>query len=208
MRFSLLAGRMLAVLLACGASAPALAQADSKTCAIVLLHDRGGSPQSLVAFGRKLAATCAARPVEMAWSQRRANDKDLPGSWQEIAKHVKDLRQQGYTRVMVGGFGFGANAAMAYTEAVGDLDGVVVLAPQADAPGIGPLPKTAAGLRQHVPSLWVLGTEDPLHERGEAFAYAKAPPHPSSNYVSVKADRRGTPDAAVKPVVDWLKSFE
>jgi hypothetical protein len=184
------------------------AQADTKACALVLMHDRGGSAVPMAALGRKLQATCTVKAVEMPWSQRRANDKDLPGAWGEVTRHIRELRQQGYKRVLVGGAGFGANAAMAYAGTVGDADGVVALAPEADATGIGGLPATARGLRQHMPVLWVLGTDDPLFQRGEDFAYAKAPPHPQSRFDSVKADRKGTVDAAAKPLADWLKSLE
>lgn len=188
----------------CGAATAA----DNKNCAVLLLHDRGATTQPVAAFGRKLQAACTAKAVEMPWSQRRNNDKDLPGAWQELARHVKELRQQGFQQVLVGGWGFGANAAMAFLGGVGDTDGVIALAPEAEATGLGALPATAAAMRQHAPALWVIGTEDPLHQRGEEFAYAKAPPHPMSRFVSVKADRRGTPDAAVKPVLEWLKSLE
>ena len=186
----------------------AWAQADSKACALVLMHDRGGSAAPMAALGRKLQASCTAKAVEMPWSQRRANDKDLPGAWQEITRHIREMRQQGYKRVLLGGVGFGANAAMAYAGAVGDADGVVALAPEADAPGIGGLPATAVALRQHTPVLWVLGADDPLFKRGEDFAFAKAPPHPLSRYESVKADRKGTVDAATRPLAEWLKSLE
>ncbi len=196
---------LLAVLLALGGIATAN---ENKNCAVLLLHDRGASTAAVAPLGRKLQPACTARAVEMPWSQRRNNDKDLPGAWQELGGHVKELRRQGFQRVLVGGTGFGANAAMAFLAAVGDTDGVIVVAPEADAPSLGPLPATAAAMRQHAPALWVLGTDDPLHQRGEAFAFAKAPPHPNSRFVSVKADRKGTPDAAVKPVLEWLKSLE
>ena len=206
-------GRRQALQTALGIAAWALtggagAQPDTKACALVLMHDRGGSAAPMAALGRKLQASCMVKAVEMPWSQRRADDKDLGGAWQEVTRHIRELRQQGYKRVLVGGAGFGANAAMAYAGVVGDSDGVVALAPQADAPGIGSLPVTAAALRQHMPALWVLGTDDPLFQRGEDFAFAKAPPHPQSRYEPVKADRKGTADAAARPLADWLKSLE
>lgn len=206
-------GRRLALRMAMGVTALVLAgvagaQTDSKACALVLMHDRGGSAAPMAALGRKLQGSCAVKAVEMPWSQRRANDKDLAGAWQEVTRHIRDLRQQGYKRVLLGGLGFGANAAMAYAGAVGDADGVVALAPEADAPGLGGLPATAVALRQHTPVLWVLGTEDPLFQRGEDFAFAKAPPHPQSRYESVKADRKSTVDAAARPLAEWLKSLE
>lgn len=184
------------------------AAAQDKGCAVLLLHDRGASTAAAAAFGRKLQPTCTAKAVEMPWSQRRNNDKDLPGAWQELVRHVKEARQQGFARVVVGGWGFGANAALAFLGAVGDTDGVFALAPEAEAAGLGALPATAAAMRQHAPALWVVGTDDPLHQRGEDFAYGKAPPHPLSRYVAVKTDRKGTPEAAVKPVLEWLKSLE
>lgn len=200
--------RMAVGLAALGLAGGAVAQAEGKSCALVLMHDRGGSPAPMAALGRKLQSGCMVKAVEMPWSQRRANDKDLGGAWQEVTRHLRDLRQQGYKRVLVGGVGFGANAAMAYAGAMGDADGVVALAPEADAPGIGGLPATAAALRQHMPVLWVLGSEDPLFQRGEDFAFAKAPPHPQSRYEAVKADRRGTAEAAARPLAEWLKSLE
>ena len=205
--------RRLAALLVAGAAASllagaAFAQTDSRTCVLVLMHDRGGTVTPMAALGRKLQGNCAVKAVEMPWSQRRANDTDMPGAWQEVTRHIRGLRQQGYKRVLLGGEGFGANAAIAYAGKVGDADGVVALAPLADATGIGGLPATAATLRQHTPVLWVLGTDDPLHQRGEAFAYAKAPPHPQSRYESVKADRKGTAEAGLRPLADWLKSLD
>ena len=199
---------LLVALLAACAAGSAWAQADPRTCALVLMPDRGGTPVPMAALGRKLQGVCTVKAVDMPWSQARANDKDLPGAWQELTRHVRGLRQQGYKRVLVGGAGFGANAAMAYSAAVGESDGVVAIAPEADAPGLGALPATAAAMRQHAPALWVLGTGDPLFQRGEDFAYAKAPPHPQSRYESVKSDRKGTVEAAAKPVTDWLKSLE
>jgi pimeloyl-ACP methyl ester carboxylesterase len=183
------------------------ALADAKDCAIVLLHDRGGSAAPAATLGRKLQSVCAAKSLEMPWSARRA-ETDPRAAWPELARHIKELRQQGATRVLVGGWGYGANAALAFAGASSDADGVVLLAPEAEAAALGPLPAAASGLRQHAPALWVIGETDPLHQRGEAFAFGKAPPHPLSRYVSVKADRKGTPDAAVKPMLEWIKSLD
>ena len=57
------------------------------------------------------------------------------------------------------------------------------------------------------PPLWVVGAQDPLGARGEAYAFGKAPPHPASRYVTVKADAAGTPEAAAKVVADWLRDL-
>lgn len=170
----------------------AIAQADGKNCAILLVQAKGGSA-GLNALGRKLEPLCATRTVSPA----------------DVAKHVKTFRQQGHKRVVLVGHAAGANAVLAFAGSNGDADGVVVLG--GDASGgseFGDLPGLAGNVKQHVPVLWVVGTADPLHARGEDYAHAKAPPHPASRYVAVKADAAGTPEAAAKAVTEWLKSLE
>jgi len=197
----------LALLAAC-ATCAALAQADDKACAMVLLHGKGASPQSLAALARKLKPACTPRPLEMPWSERRAVVKDYPAALKDIAAQVKELRRQGYKRVLVVGQGLGANAGIAYAGEVGDVEGVVALAPVQDSQGLGDLPATTARIPQHVPLLWVIGARDPLFALGEAYAYGKAPPHPQGRYVVVQADHAGTAEAAVKPVLEWIKALE
>jgi dienelactone hydrolase len=170
----------------------AMAQADGKNCAILLVQAKGGS-SGLSALGRKLEPVCATRAVSPA----------------DVAKQIKSLRQQGAKRVVLVGHAAGANAALAFAGSSGDAEGVVVLG--GDASGnseFGELPELAGNVKQHVPLLWVVGSGDPLHKRGEDYAFAKAPPHPFSRYVSVKADAAGTPEAAAKAVIEWLKSLE
>jgi pimeloyl-ACP methyl ester carboxylesterase len=237
--------------------------ADEKGCALLLLHDKWSSPQAVEALARKLKPACHARTLEMPWSQRRGYDSDYKAALREIAAQVKELRRQGVARVLIGGHGLGANAAIAYAAEIGDVDGVIALAPghqprqmyerglnkpaldearklvaagnvkqmlaiedsdqgkqrtmqmpagvmlsYFDPNGLGDLPLTVARVRQHIPLLWVVGTKDPLYEAGEAYAFAKAAPHPLSRYVVVQADHNGTPDAAVKLVGEWIKTIE
>lgn len=196
---------LLAAMIALGAGSAA--GQDGRSCAIVLMHGQGGAAQTLSAFGRKLQPACAARVPEMPWSARRGGDKQGDAALQEIARHVKELRQQGHKRILLGGHGLGANVAIAYAGSVGDVDAVVALGPDAApaAAGWGELPVLAPRVRQHIPLLWVVGQGDSGHKLGEDFAYAKAPPHPSSRYVVVKADHDGTPEAALKAVLEWIK---
>ncbi|MBX3655962.1 MAG: hypothetical protein KIS62_16590 [Ramlibacter sp.] len=187
---------------------PLMAQPEARDCVVLLLHDAGSSPAAMAALGRKLQPTCTPRAPDMPWSKARHNDKDAAAAWQELGRLVKNLRRDGARRIVVLGEGHGANAALAYAGATGEPDAVVAIAPLARAPGLGELPAVAAKMRQHIPAIWVVGDGDPLFARGEAFAYAKAPPHPGSAYVVVNADHKGTPEAAVKPVLDWLKALE
>lgn len=180
------------------AAALPVAAVDKDDCGLLLLHEPG-TPAGGVA--RKLGPGCTVKTVEVA------GNADLPAFTGALRRQVQELRRQGASRVLVGGWGLAAHVAMVYDSSVGDLDGVLVLAP-AEQSRVGALPELAAGLRQHAPVLWVLGSDDPMAKKGEDFAYAKAPPHPSSRFVTVKADRKGTPDAAVKPVLEWLKELE
>lgn len=201
-------GRFLAGLVGLVLSGSLLAQTESRDCVVLLLHDAGSSPQAMAGLGRKLQPACAPRAPEMPWSRARHNDKDAAAAWQELGRLVRNLRRDGVRRIVVLGQGHGANAALAYAGATGEPDAVVAIAPLAKSPGLPELPAIAAKMRQHIPAVWVIGEQDPLFAQGEAFAYAKAPPHPGSAYVVVSADHKGTPEAAVKPVLDWLKTLE
>ena len=192
-----------------GWAAAAQAQAESRSCAVILLHARSSSPQSLSALARKIQPACAGRAVEMPWSSRRAADKLGGDALGEIAAQAKALRLQGYKRVVVLGQGLGANAALAYA-ARGDADAVVALGGDgtaAPAP-FGALPALTPQIAQHVPVLWLVGSNDPLRERGEDFAFAKAPPHPASKFQLLKSDIGNAPEAAAGPIQEWIKALD
>lgn len=77
-----------------------------------------------------------------------------------------------------------------------------------DPDGLGHMPKTSASFKKAVPVLWVIGTQDPLYPAGEAFAYAKLPPHGKSRYLVVEAGHGNTPEVATAGVIEWLKGLE
>lgn len=190
-------------------AAAAQGQAESKACAVILVHAKSSGPQSLSVLARRIQPVCAGRAVEMPWSSRRAAENPGGDALLEIAAQAKSLRQQGYKRVVVLGHGLGANAAIAYA-AKGDVDAVVALGGDgaaATAP-FAALPLLAPQIEQHVPLLWLVGANDPLRERGEDYAFAKAPPHPASKFRLLKSDIGHAPEAAAGPIQDWLKSLE
>lgn len=184
--------------------APGVQAQDAKDCAVLLLHGKGAAPAAVAPLGKKLQPVCAARAPDMPWSAKRAGDGD---GMQEIARHVKELRQQGFKRIVLVGQGLGANAAIAYAGQAGDIEAVVALGGDSAAADWGGLPVLTPRIRQHIPLLWVVGRDDPLHKLGEDYAYAKAPPHPAGRYVQVKADAAGTVDAAAKPLLQWVKDL-
>jgi pimeloyl-ACP methyl ester carboxylesterase len=114
-----------------GSLSPALAQApaEGKACAMVVMHGKWGGPRFLDGFARAMTPACDAKTIEMPWSGRRAYDAGYPAALQEISKQVQAFRAQGYRRVLLAGHSFGANAVMAYMAEVGDVDGIIALAP-------------------------------------------------------------------------------
>lgn len=178
--------------------------AQDKDCAALLLHAQGAAPATLAPLAKKLQPVCAARTPDMPWSAKRAGEGN---AMQEIGRHVKELRQQGYKRVVLVGHGLGANAAIAYAGQGGDVEAVAALGGDAAAAEWGALPVLAPKIRQHIALLWVIGQGDPLYKLGEDYAFAKAPPHPAARYLAVKADAAGTPEAAARPLLQWLKEL-
>jgi pimeloyl-ACP methyl ester carboxylesterase len=202
---------MLASLVWLTAFWPGAAQAqDSKACAVVMVHGKGAAAQSLAALARRLQGVCTVRSPEFTWSDRRPAARDAPLPQQVIARQVKDLRLQGFKRIVLLGQGTGANAALAFGGTSGDTEGVVALGGDlaANAEGWGDLPTLASQLKQHVPLLWIIGSGDPLLARGEDFAFSKAPPHPGSRYLALKAEPAALQEAAAKPVLDWLRELQ
>jgi dienelactone hydrolase len=181
------ARRHLLVLLAALGAGLAHAEADVKPCGVVLLSGTGSHTAALV---KKVQGACTVRSA--------------PGSG-DLAKLVKDLRYQGAKRIVLVGEGAGANTAIAYAGSPGDVDGVIALGGDAAA---GDLPALTPKIKQNIPLLWVMGSGDTLARRGEAYAFSKAPPHPLSRYVEVKADAAGTPEAGAKAVLEWIKALE
>lgn len=100
-----------------------------KNCAVVVMHGKWGNPQYIGVFGRRLEPTCDYKSIEMPWAKRRNYDEPYSVALTEIKAQVGAFRAQGYKRVLLAGHSFGANAALAYMAEVGDVDGVIALAP-------------------------------------------------------------------------------
>ena len=76
-----------------------------------------------------------------------------------------------------------------------------------DPAGHAVMPKNAAALKPGCPLLWVIGTNDPMYERGPSYAFERAPPsHPLNKYLVVRSNHLNTPEAATGEIVVWLKA--
>lgn len=122
-------GTRTTLLLTLGLLLTLAAPAQDKSCALVLMHGKWGSPQYLAVFARNIDPTCTVKSLDMPWSGRRSYDEPYPVALQEIEAQVQAFRAEGFRRVLVGGQSFGANAALAYMATVGNADGVLALAP-------------------------------------------------------------------------------
>ena len=82
---------------------PAIALAADKNCAIVVIHGKWGTVQSVQQVARKYVEVCEFKALEMPWSQRRNYDQSYPQALSSIEKQVKDFREQGYQKVFLDG---------------------------------------------------------------------------------------------------------
>jgi len=69
------------------------------------------------------------------------------------------------------------------------------------------MPNNAAMLSPNIPLLVVVGTKDPIYSAGTAYIFDRALKNPYSRFQNVEADHFGTPAAARRIVVDWVKGL-
>lgn len=77
-----------------------------------------------------------------------------------------------------------------------------------DPAGPAVMPRSTAAWPAPLPFLWVVGDADPMARRGPEYAFAKAPAHPSSRYVTVAADHFTAPEVAAGLVMEWLLGLD
>lgn len=80
-----------------------------------------------------------------------------------------------------------------------------VLVSYFDPEGRGVMQRSAQRITKATPTLYIVGTRDPLYIEGPGFIYAHVPSHPASSYRVIEADHAGTPDAATALVSDWVR---
>ncbi|MDW5441255.1 alpha/beta fold hydrolase [Polaromonas sp. SM01] len=66
---------------------------------------------------------------DMPWSRGRYLDGHWDKAMAEVAGHVKTLREQGATRIVIVGHSMGVPAALSHAVRAGDIDALVLLAP-------------------------------------------------------------------------------
>jgi pimeloyl-ACP methyl ester carboxylesterase len=71
--------------------------------------------------------------------------------------------------------------------------------------GSAVIPSNIQKWKKNIPFIWLVGKKDPMYERGEFYAYKKAPVNPANQYVVIDADHMGTPDVVEGQVVEWIQ---
>lgn len=76
-----------------------------------------------------------------------------------------------------------------------------------DPDGEAVMPTNAANLKPGTPLLWIVGSQDRMADRGEDYAYAKAPAHPKSSYQVIGGGHAATPKKGKGEILRWLKGL-
>lgn len=96
--------------------------------AIILMHGKWGSPPAPLDSNFSVQKFHVVSPL-MPWAGVSGYDKTYEQALKEINQLVLKLRAQGFKKIIIGGQSFGANGALAYAAAYGDVDGLVLFAP-------------------------------------------------------------------------------
>ena len=76
-----------------------------------------------------------------------------------------------------------------------------------DPDGDAVMPENAANLKPGTPLMWIVGEKDRMADRGEAYAFAKAPAHPKSRYEVIGGGHGATPKKGKGEILRWLKGL-
>lgn len=100
------------------------------TLGVVLLHGKGGDTRWVnpLASNLRSAGVQVAVP-DMPWHRNRIYDKSFDDSLAEISGYVSRLKANGAKKVIVAGHSLGAIASAGYGARVGDIQGIILLAP-------------------------------------------------------------------------------
>jgi pimeloyl-ACP methyl ester carboxylesterase len=112
---------------------PAASQAPAPRTGVLLLHGKNPGSNNDMNSGRIKPALeregmLVAFP-DMPWSRGRYIDGNWDKAMDEMAGHVRNLRAQGASRIVVIGHSLGVPAAMSYAARGGDVQALVLLAP-------------------------------------------------------------------------------
>lgn len=147
-------------LAALGAAQPSLSTASQERIGILMLHGKSpGNPQDpnfSPLKSRFEGEGWLVRLPEMPWSRGRYLEGNWDQAMQEVAGHVRALREQGATRIVLMGHSMGVPAALSHAVRGGDVQALVLLAPghvpqlYSTLPGLAPVRESLDKARELV----------------------------------------------------------
>lgn len=147
-------------LAALGAALPSLSPAAQERIGVLMLHGKSpGNPQDpnfSPLKSRFEGEGWLVRLPDMPWSRTRYLDGNWDQAMQEVAGHVRALREQGATRIVLMGHSMGVPAALSHAVRGGDVQALVLLAPghvpqlYSTLPGLAPVRESLEKARELV----------------------------------------------------------
>jgi pimeloyl-ACP methyl ester carboxylesterase len=112
---------------------------------IVFMHGEAGAPGRVIVGltdALEKAGYLVSRP-DMCWSARRSYEASFAECLSTVDDSIVRLKNLGATAIVVGGFGLGGNAAVAYGARHSGLLGIIAVAPGHDATKVAARPDIA-----------------------------------------------------------------
>lgn len=103
---------------------------DANKIGIVLMQGKGGTTKWVDSLSSSLDSTgVQVMTPDMPWHRDRIYDKSFENSMLEIKGYVEELKEKGATKIFVAGHSLGAVAAAGYAAQIGNIQGIILLAP-------------------------------------------------------------------------------
>ena len=115
---------------------------------IVFMHGEAGAPGRVIVGltdALEKAGYLVSRP-DMCWSARRSYEASFSECLSTVDASIIKLKNLGATAIVVGGFGLGGNAAIAYGAGHPGLIGIIAVAPGHDAAKVAARPDIAESI--------------------------------------------------------------
>jgi pimeloyl-ACP methyl ester carboxylesterase len=163
---------------------------------IIIGHSLGANAAfGYAARGARLDAVVAIAPGHLPETER-------------LSRHTEDARSEAVALIAAGQ----GNIRRGFPDLVQGIPSFCTATPLVylsmfDPNGAAVIPKNIAAMPP-TPVLWVVGRLDPIHSRGQDYAFARAPSHPKSRYLEVFAGHLTTSVVARGRVVEWVKALE
>lgn len=76
-----------------------------------------------------------------------------------------------------------------------------------DPDGPAVMPKNASTLKPGTALLWIIGENDRMNDKGEEYAFNKAPSNGNNAYIVVPGGHKATPKKGKKKILNWLRNL-